>query len=502
MSGNNNQTLVWGGVGFTTSDEELKSNFAVLVEGNQIISTGNYQEIRQANPQATIIGGENFMVLPALVNSHEHGRPIGAVALGVSDDMLETWVHVLKSLPFLDPYLSAALSGLYMAQSGIGTVVHHHYVVDNCEHLLLDAEATIRGYRDAGLRVVFCPALIDQNWLVYYKQDAFVAGLPEDIQTIAKPYTDPPQMNLNDYLSSCDELFENYHDQHQNTVHISTSPVGGQWCSDELILALTDFSQARNLRVQMHLLETRFQRMYAYKRWNKSFLRHIDEIGALGSWLTCAHMVHPEPEDISLLAEHSVGVSHNPSSNLRLRSGIAPVVEMLEENMSLGIGLDDASLEDDQDYFREMYLAWKLANLHNKSSYFVTSKDILHIGTAGGANISMGANVPLGKLKPGYLADLTLLDLGSINGAWNPLTILTLETLLHYARRERVEYVMVNGKWIIENGQATGLNQNALETLLKQTLEQLDKDALIETRKEIGRLQPYLRSYYASWDTK
>ncbi len=389
-----------------------------------------------------------------------------------------------------------------MAQSGIGTVVHHHYVVDNAEDLHTDAEATIRGYREAGIRVVFCPALIDQNWLTYYDQDNFLASLPQDIQVIAKPYTAASQMCITDYLSSCTDLFENYHDKEEYKIQISTSPVGGQWCSDELLIALINFSQARNLRVQMHFLETRYQRIYAYKRWNKSFLRHMDEIGALGPWLTCAHMVHPDPEDIFLLAENSVGVSHNPSSNLRLRSGIAPVADMLAEDVTLGIGLDDASLEDDQDYFREMYLAWKLANLSNTPNSIVTPEDILHMGTAGGAAISMGAEVQLGKLKPGYLADLILLNMDSVKGNWSSLNLSSTASFLHYARRDHVEHVMVNGEWIVQNGRAVDLDQNSIEASLNDKLAQIDYSGLLETRREVERLLPYLRSYYAAWDEK
>lgn len=107
----------------------------------------------------------------------------------------------------------------------------------------------------------------------------------------------------------------------------------------------------------MHLLETRYQRTYARQRWAISFPQHLDAIGALGPWLTLAHMVWVAPDDLPLLAERGVGVAHNPSSNLRLRSGIAPPRAMLTAGVQVGIGLDGQALNDDQDMLRELRLA-------------------------------------------------------------------------------------------------------------------------------------------------
>lgn len=92
MNDNNNHSLVWAGKGLSSTDNAPQTNFAVLVEGNRILETGSYTQLRQSNPRAEIVGGEGYLLMPALVNSHEHGMPIGAAALGASDDLLETWL--------------------------------------------------------------------------------------------------------------------------------------------------------------------------------------------------------------------------------------------------------------------------------------------------------------------------------------------------------------------------------------------------------------------------
>lgn len=161
--------------------------------------------------------------------------------------------------------------------------------------------------------------------------DVFKASLPEAVLKAATDFEQSFALDRADYFGLISDLLHTYHDTNSHTIHIQVSPAGGQWCSDELIAIAVEFAQRHQTRVQMHLLETRYQRQYAMRRWDKSFVRHLDEIGALGPWLTCAHMVWVDEDDLPLLAQRGVGVAHNPSSNLRLRSGIAPVAKMVAQ---------------------------------------------------------------------------------------------------------------------------------------------------------------------------
>src|SRR5262249_25954382 len=180
----------------------------------------------------------------------------------------------------------------------------------------------------------------DQNALIYADKDTFVANVPAEYQEQARKAitTNPPPFE--DYFASLDALYQRSHDPNQHWVQIQVSPVGGQWASDELIIRAVQWARARNTRVQMHMLESHYQQRYAFRKWQKGFIGHLDDLGALGDWLILAHMIWVEDGDADLLARRGVNVAHNPSSNLRLRSGIAPTAQYHHSGVRVGIGMD------------------------------------------------------------------------------------------------------------------------------------------------------------------
>ncbi len=488
--------IVWAGIAHPRSDTSPQSDFGVCVEGNRILETGRRQQLLERFPDAEQIGSRHLLLAPATINSHDHGRGLGTASFGVPDDLLEIWLLHLGTQPSIDPYLAAAYDGLQLLKSGVGTVAHSHNP-RSWQTLETEAIATIQGYRDVGIRVAFHPPIVNQHPLAY-DTDAFRNRLPPELKARVKPANQPPPLSADDYFALCRDLHHSFHDREQHTVHIQVSPAGGQWCSDELILRAVEFAQHHQTRVQMHLLETRYQRQYAYRRWNRSFVKHLDEIGALGPWLTCAHMVWVDPEDLPLLAERGVGIAHNPSSNLRLRSGVAPVAAMLSAGIQLGIGLDGHGLDDDQDYLREMRLAWTLANQPGASSSTVDAQSILKMGTLTGKAITLGKEVLLGELREGYLADLILIDWDAVRGLWP--SIPSKDGLLHKASARHIKHVMVNGEWVIWEGKARSLNETELVERLRENLAQQNSEELRKKAKDSLDLSDHLRDFYADWD--
>ncbi|MCG8350635.1 MAG: amidohydrolase family protein, partial [Chloroflexales bacterium] len=401
--------LVWAGLAFPDAATPPRRDVAVRVEGNRIVELGSYADLRTRFPAAEVVGGAGLILLPAMINAHDHGRAIGSVALGVADDLLEVWLPALSIQPALDPYLAAAYEGVRLLQSGVSVIAHSHIPRD-WRRMDDEAGATLRGYRDAGIRVAFQPPMIDQHPLVYGDEGRFLAGLPPNARALAQRFMQPPPLSNDEYVGLCDTLFATYHDAEQHRVHVQVNPAGGQWCSDALITRSVAWARQHGTRVQMHMLETYYQMRYAHRRWGKTFIQHLEAIGALGPWLTLAHMVWIDLDDLPLLAERGVGIVHNPSSNLRLRSGIAPLAEMMRSGVELGVGLDGHGLDDDQDYLRELRLAWTLSNRPGAEAPSVAARDVWRIGTQGGAAITLGEQAPLGRLAPGFLADLVLLD--------------------------------------------------------------------------------------------
>ena len=488
----NRQQLIWAGTAITGESFTPCHDFGVCLEGSSILSTGSRDQLSKIYPQAEVMGSEHLLLVPGMVNSHDHGRAVSTVAGGVSDDQLEIWLMQLAALPQIDPYLAAAYEGLRLLANGVTTVAHSHNP-SNWSNLEAEAAATIAGYRDAGIRVAFQPPIVNQNLLVYDGESQFLAQLPSTVKSLAQLKREPPPLSSADYFQLCHDLWHKHHDSVNHTVHLQISPAGGQWCSDEVILEAVEFARIHHTKVQMHLLETRYQRQYAYRKWDKSFVKHLTEIGAAGAWLTCAHMVWVEPDDLSCLADLGVGIVHNPSSNLRLGSGIAPIAQMLAAGIKLGIGLDGLTLDDERDFLKEMGLAWTLSRYRQENRRAVNASAIWSMGTTGGVAVTLGQEVPLGKLAPGYLADLVLLN-------WEDSSSPTLDKLLRCGGCHQVHSVMVGGKWVVKNGKSQTLDRESIEQERQKQLARSSKNQLQQSAHVAKTLAPYLRSFYSQWD--
>ena len=492
--------IVWAGLALTAATEPTRSNYALYVQEGQIVDAGPHHELTARYPAAPQVGGAHLLLMPGLINSHDHGRGLSGVALGVPDDLLEIWLLGLATLPALDPRLLAQLEGALLLRSGVTATAHSHNPA-TWASLPAECEPTLAGYRDAGIRVAFHPPYVDQNSLIYAGQAEFLASLPPSLRPIAESWMQPPTLSREDYFTLCTQLYNRFHDPLHHTVHIQISPAGGPWCSDELLLAAQEWAVPRQTRVQIHLLETRYQALYARRRWGSSFVAHLDSLGLLGPWLTLAHMVWSDPDDVERLRAAKIAIAHNPSSNLRLRSGVAPVAAYLAANLPLGIGMDGYTLDDDQDYLRELRLAWTLANRPGAGSPTVPASAILQMGLAGGAAVTFGPEVPLGHLHPGALADLVLLDWHAIEGIWAAPTANPLDLLLRRANRTHVQHVLVAGRWVVRDGRTTTLDETTLKNHLHDLLAtQPPPKNTARLQAEIAHLAPAIRHFYSTWD--
>ena len=470
-------------------------DLALCVNGEYIVDAGTLPELIIRYPEADRVGGDSFILLPAFTNAHDHGRALGTLALGIPDTFLELWLSHLENLPSIPPYLAALYSGLQLLQSGVTAVAHSHNPISWTE-LPAELPESIRGYADAGIRVAMHPPIVDQNQLVYAERNRFLRLLPAESRE-AMGEANGIDLSADDYFAILEDLHNSSHDSKRHRVHIQVSLAGGQWCSDDLITRACEWARSRHTRVQMHMLETRYQRIYAHKSWGKSFIRHLEDIGALGDWLTLAHMVWVEDGDIDLLAERGVGVAHNISSNLRLRSGIAPVAKMVATGVKVGIGLDGHTLDDDQDFLREMRLAWAIGNQSGMRSTDLSAEMVWRMGTDVAAEITFGADVPLGGLEVGRFADLILLDWEAVKGNWAPADYPPRELLsaflLRRAKREHVRHVLVSGNWVMRDGDHVSVNMKDVEGEIWERLQ-------FESRGHSSRLGAYLRKFYRGWD--
>jgi 5-methylthioadenosine/S-adenosylhomocysteine deaminase len=493
-------TIVWAGVALTDADSTPQRDYALCVEENRIVAAGSRQELLARYPAATHVGGDHYLLTPSFTNSHDHGRGLGTFPLGAADDLLEIWLPGLYSQPTIDPYLITLWEAIQLVHAGVTLNAHSHNP-QNWLTMEQEAEAVLRAYGDVGIRVAFHPPLVDQNPLIYANREGFLAGLPSTVAEAAQRFLQRNPLSHDDYFALCHRLHSRYHDPVNQRVHIQISPAGGQWCSDELILGAVEFAQSHQTRVQMHMLETQYQRHYAWNKWGKSFTAHLAEIGALGPWLTLAHMIWTEESDLALLQANGVGIAHNPSSNLRLRSGVAPIPAYLEQGIALGIGLDGQTLDDDQDYLRDLRLAWTLANRPGAESPTVSAAQIFNMGTRGGAAITLGVDAQMGVLTPGALADLLLFDLTAIQYPWVAPTVPIVDTLLRKGARQHLRHVMMDGEWVLTDGVIVRVNEAEVAAALAEQFNRYDATTMQERGAAAVALEPYLRRFYAAWES-
>ncbi len=477
-------------------DGSFQPDSGVYVEESTIVEVGSYDSLKQRYPNASVVGGTDYLMLPGLINSHDHGRALGTVSLGVPDSFLEVWLTSLGSVPRLSPRLTATYEGIQLIRSGVTGVAHSHNPA-SYDVMFDEIPQSLQGYREAGVRVAMYPTLLDQNTLVYDEADKFLALLPDDLHPLAQARNQMPNLTVDDYFRELDGLFEQHHDVDSHWVHIQVSPVGGQWVSDDFILRAVDWAKAHETRVQMHMLESGYQRQYAFRKWNKGFIQHLDDIGALGDWLTLAHMIYVEDGDAELLAERGVNIAHNASSNLRLRCGIAPIPTYLEAGVNVGIGLDGHGLDDDQDYLREMRLVFTLANRPDVHSADISPTTVLDMGSRNGAKATFGKHSQLGTLSTGKLADVVLLDWEAVKGAWCPPNFPTREHLpeffLRRANRQHVSDVMVNGEWFLRDGEHTHVDEEEVHRTMQEVYAS-------QSPPQQSPLASYVRQHYQKWD--
>jgi cytosine/adenosine deaminase-related metal-dependent hydrolase len=173
---------------------------------------------------------------------------------------------------------------------------------------------------------------------------------------------------------------------------------------------------------------------------------------------------------------------------------------MLAAGLALGVGLDGCALDDDQDYLRELRLAWTLANRPGAGSPSITAADTLHLGLAGGAAVTFGNEAPFGRLEAGAMADLVLIDWRAVQGIWASPLVAPAELLLRRGSKHHVRHVMVGGEWVLREGRATRVDEAAVHAEVRAELEHYVTQYGPGNTQHARALAPYIRQFYAGWD--
>ena len=385
------------------------SDGAVAHEGGVVTDVGGFEDLRRRHPEAEVIGNGRQFLIPGLVNAHHHGRGVTGFQMGQADGPLEPWIHRGWGRQPLDLRLMTLYTVMQMVRSGTTTVMHNQSS-GPADRTVPEAEETLDAFQEAGMRVAFSVAYRSQCMVVYGDDDEFLAGLPRDLAEGVRGIIRATDRTLDDYLA----LSRDFARRHagSESVRVLLSPQNYQWADEESLGRIGDAARADGLGVHTHLVETAYQRRYAERlHGGQTPAQRLREIGFLGRGVSVAHGVWLTKDDIRILAETGTGVSHNPSSNLRLHSGIAPVLEMLGQGVTVGQGTDSNALNDDDDMLQEMGLTLRLHRPPGMENAPITPHQALHMATLGGADLTMyGGEV--GSLEVGRRADMALIRLG------------------------------------------------------------------------------------------
>ncbi|MBW4422984.1 MAG: amidohydrolase [Nostoc desertorum CM1-VF14] len=394
----------------------------------------------------TAIDGKNKLLLPGFFNAHTHSSEMWQRGI-MSVLPLELWLAELYDFAPLDPeqvYLSALGTAVETLLSGGTSVVDHLVLIPGLE-LETIAIAT-RAYKEVGIRAFIAPLIQDES---------LSAGIPsgESAQT-HEPYFRSTAATL----EIIEEAVRQFHRPDEG-VNILVAPTGIQLCTDALFQGCAELSDRYNLCRHSHLLETRAQEKLAQQKYGCTAVEHLKRIGYLSDHTTLAHCVWLNDADIAILAETQSTVVHNPLSNLRLGSGIAPILKYRQAGVNVTFGCDGASSNDSQDLLEAIKMGSILHNVTDSDyQHWITPRQAVEMASLGGAK---GLNLAdkLGSLTVGKQADLVLYDLTNLSllPRTDPIGLLVLGRPTNV-----VNSAWVNGKQIVADGKVTTINVDEL----------------------------------------
>ena len=414
---------------------------------------------------ATPVPGRRQLALPALANAHDHARTFRSATLGAFGQPLESWLPFLGVVPGMDPYLCAATSFARSVRNGVADLMVHYTRVQGGMPYVDEARAVARAAQDVGVRIGFAIAMRDRNGIAYCDDAKVLKALRPGIRDAVaqrlsvKPVVPAQQLALVDEVAAM--VAEGGYGDH---VTVQYGPTAVQWCSTPLLEAIAQASADTGRPVHMHLLETQYQRAWADEAHPGGIVKFLDDIGLLTPRLTLAHCAWARPEELALIAERGATIAVNTSSNLGLKSGIAPLAEMLRQGCRVAMGLDGMAFDEDDDALREARLAYAL---HRGWGYETTMTPAQLWGFAS-----------RGRIAPSAPADIVLLDWDALDDdALFPDTD-PLDLLLARGNGRHITDVFIGGRRVVGGGRVLGIDAPALQAeLLARMRTALASDA-------------------------
>ena len=456
------RTVIRGGLVLGAAGDAVLKD--VLIEDGRILAIENPGF--EVSGDAELLSAADRMLIPGLVSAHTHSHGAlnrGAVGDKVSLEMFLTGAGAsARSRGIDDKYLSAALSAAEMIRKGCTACfdLSVEFPAPSREGI----SAIGRAYRDAGMRAVVAPMISDRT--IYQALPGLLEALPEPIR---KDYARLQAAPIGQTLSTCRDILANW-EFDRRWIRPALGPTIPLHCSDPFLIECGRLAGEYDVPIQTHLAESRAQAAVGRARYGKSLVAHLDELELLSARLSAAHAIWLDDDDIARLGKSGVRVAHNPSSNLRLGSGVAPVRKMLDSGIAVGLGTDATNTSDGQNMFEVTRLASYLSRIDSfATDAWLSAGEALHLATEGSAGV-LGFE-KIGRLAPGFEADIVFLRLDSPH--YVPLRSPLIQ-MVFGENGASVQTVMIGGRIVFQDGKLLTLDESALRQQAQQAANRLD----------------------------
>jgi 5-methylthioadenosine/S-adenosylhomocysteine deaminase len=442
---------------------------SIVVDGNRIAYVGPTESM-PAGPFDRTIDADRLIAMPGMINAHCHS-PANLVRGLMPSKPLEIWRAYyrasLRGMRDEDFYASALLGGMEMLKNGATTVLDHFFGDQACR--FMGAGAAIHAMRDLGLRHVVALTLSDKNYEETIPLGE-TAGLAGEIRRMSASEARTTEA----WLDECEAFIETFHAPEKLTT-ACPGPSAVQRCTDELLSRSAKMARERSLPMHIHLAETKAQAVMGQQIYGTSLLKHLDSIGILAANLSLAHSIWIEDSDVELFASRGATAVHNPASNLRIGSGLAPVKRFISAGVNVGLGTDGSASNDGQNMFDAMRLAVLIHNQPGTDfNHWVTPVQALSMATRNGAR---AFGLDAGALASGKLADIVLLRCDT--PAFTPLNDVTSQ-LVFCENGSSVDSVIANGEIVVEEGRLTKVDEMEVLRLATRARARLDSSIQVE----------------------
>lgn len=432
--------LILGGT-VVAMDEQRSviENGAVAVDRGVIVAVGAKEEIEQKYSSDRILNGEGKAVVPGLINGHTH-LPM-ALFRGIADDLdlndwLMNYIFPAEARNVNEAFVRAGtrLAIGEMFRAGTTTVADMYFFED----AIADEAAK------AGMRGIFGEGLLD--------------------------FPTPDSPTFEDGIKNAEKLIEKW--KGHSLIFPAVAPHSVYTLSEEHLKKVAELAKQKEVPIVIHISETEKEVADIEKAKGKPPIAYLDRMGFFeGAHVIAAHIVFPTQEEISILQEKKVGVIHNPQSNMKLSSGIAPIPDLLHSQIDVGIGTDGAASNNNLSLWEEMDIAAKLHKVASKDPTVVSAQEAFAMATINGAR-ALGLDQEIGSIEPGKKGDLVVVDLDGLHQIPN---YNIYSTLIYATGSGDVRTVIINGQVVMEDRRLLTLDEGQIKKEAAQYFDQIKK---------------------------